>query len=678
MRLRTLLSLMLASLLVMTASFIGWLGYSSSYRAIEHFTEQEFALANGAAAHEIDNFLNDPANRLLDELSLRARRGMLSLKDSQALGFDFAERLRVNKTLAWISYSDRTTGHFVGVWRTTGNAIVLNISTPGQGEPHEWIVAPDGIETPYQRVRPKDYDPREHAWFKSAVATDDTAWSAPYTFVDGVQQGITASRAWRLSDSKAPEGVFTVDFFLKDLKALLNSVAERLEGVSLILQPGGKVFCASDSRNASSVAAALGDWIAAHPRFKNINGHTSSKLVSITVGGNSYLAALDRVNTPSGLECIVAGIVPRSVIFGRINRALGQMGLFSVAGLVLALLAGSFMAYRIGEPLRELGNDLAKVGQFYLAPQETAPSVLHEVNQLRDAADRMKSGLRSFIKFVPDDLVRKLLSSGQEAVLGAEIRQLTIFFSDIEGFTSLSENVAPNVLVHDLARYFEILSRRLRQHSGTIDKFIGDGLLCFFNAPEEVPNHEKLACLGTVLALEELASLQRDSRTAPFRTRVGLHRGEVLVGNIGTPQRFAYTVLGDVVNVTSRLESLNKVYGTQILASTDVREHAGNDFEWRHLDRVAVAGRSGSLDIYELMGLSHSVDPERLQNRELYEEALELYLGQSFWDALRIFAQVADNCPGDKAASLMMARCDHMLSQELHADWDGVFAYDRK
>src|SRR5580700_6744436 len=174
MRLRTLLSLMLAGLLIFTAGFIGWLGYSSSYRAIEHLTEQEFALANGAAAREVDSFLNDPANRLLDELSLRARRGMLSLKDDRALGFDLAERLRVNRTLAWISYSDVKTGHFVGVWRTADNAIVLNISTPGQGEPREEIVAPDGKEAPYQRPRPKDYDPRHHPWFQNAIRADTT------------------------------------------------------------------------------------------------------------------------------------------------------------------------------------------------------------------------------------------------------------------------------------------------------------------------------------------------------------------------------------------------------------------------------------------------------------------------------------------------------------------------
>ncbi|MGO9061915.1 MAG: adenylate/guanylate cyclase domain-containing protein [Candidatus Binataceae bacterium] len=668
---------MLAGLLIVTAGFIGWLGYSSSYRAIEHFTEQEFALANGAATREVDNFLNDPANRLLDELSLRARRGMLSLRDDQAFGFDLAERLRVNRTLAWISYSDVKTGHFVGVWRTAENAIVLNISTPGQGEPREEIVAPDGKESPYERPRPKEYDPREYDWFKNAIAANTTVWSEPYTFVDGVQQGITASRAWRFSDSRAPVGVFTVDFFLKDLESLLDSLAQKIEGFSVILEPNGKLISAADNPDAASLIAALGQWVRVHPHFKNINGQTSSNLVPVGVGGISYLAALDHVDTPSGLKCIVAGIVPESVIFSRIDRALGQMGLFSLAGLVLAVLAGSFMAYRISEPLRALGNDFAKVGQFYLAPHEMPRSVLREVNQLSDAADRMKSGLRSFIKYVPDDLVRRLLSSGKEAVLGGEIRQLTIFFSDIEGFTSHSEQVPPDVLVHQLAIYFEILSRQLRQYSGTIDKFIGDGLLGFFNAPEKVLHHENLACRATLIGLQELA-LRKDAQTIQFRTRVGLHCGEVLVGNIGTPERFAYTVLGDAVNVASRLESLNKVYGTQVLASIDVREHAGNDFEWRHLDRVSVAGRTGSLDIYELMGLRNDVDQDRLHNRQLYEEALELYFARSFWDARRIFGQVAQYCPGDKAALLMMKRCEHMLSLQVRPDWNGVYVYNFK
>jgi adenylate cyclase len=137
-------------------------------------------------------------------------------------------------------------------------------------------------------------------------------------------------------------------------------------------------------------------------------------------------------------------------------------------------------------------------------------------------------------------------------------------------------------------------------------------------------------------------------------------------------------VLGDVVNVASRLESLNKVYGTEIIASRDVWQNAGPDFEWRQLDRVAVAGRRGSLDIYELIGLKDGVDEDRRYSRKLYEEGLQHYFARSFWDARNLFGQVAQKTPGDKAAVLMMTRCDHMLSLELPADWDGVFVYNFK
>ncbi|MCE0483295.1 MAG: hypothetical protein LV479_03540 [Methylacidiphilales bacterium] len=677
MRLRTLLSLMLAGLLLVTAGFISWLGYANSRDAIKQFTEQEFSLANGETAHEVTDFLNDPANRLLEEYSVRARRGMMNLKDDRALGFELAERLRVNGTLAWISYSDAKTGHFVGVWRTGNNTIIRNVSTPGQGPAQEKIVTVDGKEIPYNRPRPPGFDPRERNWFKDAAAMEATAWSKPYLFIDGVQ-GITASRAWKNPSIGAVAGVFTVDFYLKNLQGLLEGIAQKIHGFSAILEPDGTLVCSSTDPDEAAMTAALSDWIRTNPQFKNINGETPRHLIKFQIGSTPYLAALDHVSAPSGLKCIVAGMIPESVIFKPIQRALDEISIASVVALTIAVMAGAFLAYRISLPLHALGDDLEKVGQFQLNPEEMPPSMVREVNQLRDAANRMKSGLRSFIKYVPDDLVRQVLASGKEASLGGEIRRLTVFFSDIEGFASHSEKVTPNVLVHELGDYFEVISRRLRQHSGTIDKYIGDGLLAFFNAPENVPHHENMACRATLIGLQELALRQKEKQTAPFRTRVGLHTGNVLVGNIGTPERFAYTVLGDVVNVASRLESINKVYGTEIIASGEVREKAGDDFEWRHLDRICVAGRKGSMDIYELMGLKDGVDEDRLRDRALYEEALELYFARSFWDARRIFGQIAEKSPGNKAAVLMMTRCDHMVSMELPADWDGVFVHNFK
>ena len=431
MRLRTLISLVLGFLLFVTAGLVGFLGYSNSHRVIKNFTEQEFALANAVAAHEVTDFLNDPANRLLDEFTVRSRRSMLNLKNDQALGFDFAERLRVNKTLAWISYSDAKTGHFVGVWRTADNDVVLNVSTPGQGPARQEIVKPDGQVIPYQPGVVPDFDPRRRGWYVAAVAASGTVWSEPYPFIDGVV-GITASRAWRTADGAAPEGVFTVDFYLKDLQGLLDSVA-KVDGFSVIFEPDGNLLCSSETPEPAILVPTLGQWVRENPHFKDINGVDTSHLIPITAGGTTYLAALDHIDAPSGLKCVVASVISEPAVYVRINRATGQMArIGGLIALILALIAGWIMSARISRPLHALGRDLAKVGQFQLATEEIPRSIVIEVKQLTDAANRMKSGLRSFNKYVPDDLVRQVLASGKEAVLGGEVRRLTVFFSDIE------------------------------------------------------------------------------------------------------------------------------------------------------------------------------------------------------------------------------------------------------
>jgi adenylate cyclase len=132
------------------------------------------------------------------------------------------------------------------------------------------------------------------------------------------------------------------------------------------------------------------------------------------------------------------------------------------------------------------------------------------------------------------------------------------------------------------------------------------------------------------------------------------------------------------VNVASRLEALNKVYGTQVIASGEVHDHAGAEFEWRHLDRAAPAGRKGAMEIYELLGAKGEVDGERLRRRDLYEQALAEYFSRAFAEAKRLFAALTDENPADKASALMAARCQELASERLPTDWDGVFAHTTK
>ena len=274
------------------------------------------------------------------------------------------------------------------------------------------------------------------------------------------------------------------------------------------------------------------------------------------------------------------------------------------------------MAVRIARPLRTIADDLLQVAQFRLAPHPSPQSFVREVAVVADAVDRMKASLRSFGRYVPADLVREMLAQGQEARLGGETRCLTIHFSDIESFTTLSEHLTPTDLVRHLAEYLDCMSETIRDQQGTIDKFIGDGIMAFWNAPNAVPDHAAQACRAALRAQERLAALRPRWEAAGqpvFKARIGLHTGEVIVGNFGTEERFAYTAMGDPVNLASRLEGQNKAYGTYICASQAVRDAAGPDFEWRRLDRVAVVGRSEGTDMYELLGERGTVAAEILR-----------------------------------------------------------------
>ena len=191
-------------------------------------------------------------------------------------------------------------------------------------------------------------------------------------------------------------------------------------------------------------------------------------------------------------------------------------------------------------------------------------------------------------------------------------------------------------MVRDLAEYLDVMTGAIREHDGTVDKFMGDGIMAFWNAPNPLPDHAARACRAALRAQERLAAMRERWAAAgrpTFRARIGLHSGEVLVGTLGTAERFSYTAIGDAVNLASRLEGQNKSYGTYILASEDVRAAAGPDFEWRRLDRVAVVGRAEPTAVYELLGEVGQVSPAVLAARELYEAALDAYFAQRFDEA---------------------------------------------
>ena len=285
--------------------------------------------------------------------------------------------------------------------------------------------------------------------------------------------------------------------------------------------------------------------------------------------------------------------------------------------------------------------------------------------------------MRAMGKYAPIDLVRRLYRENSEPSLGGQPMEISIMFTDIKDFTTLSEQISANDLADALGRYLDTMARIIQQEThGAIDKYIGDAIMAFWNAPEAVANHAQMACLAALRCREAADTLTHapewGGRPA-FETRFGLHLDTTLVGHFGAHDRMNYTAIGDAVNLGSRLEGLNKKYGTTIIASERIVEAVGDRFEFRLLDLVAVKGKSRAVKIYELQAEKDAVSGRRAET-VAYEMAFERYLAGDFAAALEIMKPHA----ADPPSAVLSQRCRDYLREPPPQDWIGIFVAQTK
>ena len=678
--LRTTLLTLLIGLLLATVASIGVVQWLTSARSMQEIETRSFRMLALTTNSQVRGFL-EPSQRVLEEARTRTQYGRLPVDDTDALATYLVDRLRYEPGLSWLSYSDAATGRFTGAWRDAAGQIVLNQSTPGlnEGRATEAVIHPDGSRTPLQRDLPPGYDPRTQDWYARGRSTDGVVWTEPFAFPEG-RRGVTAALAVRSADTDQLRGVFTADVFLDDVSRFLATVLHGHPGRAIVLTRAGEIIARSYVPEAAPGPGLLASGLAAMP--VSLAMLPADEPISFTFvhEGARYIVAGQALGVPGGPDWATAYWMPEDQFLDVIYREQQFAAGIALLFLLLAVVLGVLLASRIAGPLHSIAQDLEQVARFNLALAPSRRSFVREIAVVSDSTDRMKASLRSFGRYVPTELVRELLAQGEEAHLGGQTRCLTIHFSDIVNFTNLSEHLPPAQMVENLAEYLQVMTAALEEHQGTIDKFMGDGILAFFNAPNEVPDHAALACRAALRAQERLQALQgkwQAEGRPVFRARIGLHTGDVLVGNIGIPERFAYTVLGDTVNLASRLENLNKIYGTRILASQDVREAAGPQFEWRRLDQVAVAGRSGRTEVNELLGVRGSVPAETLAARDQYEQALEAYFARRFAEAAAGF-RAAASLPDNHAAEMMFLRAEAFGAYPPPEDWDGVYVLRSK
>ncbi len=672
---RTAILQLVLGALLLTVTCIGIIGYISSSRTLDDVREKNSALVSLAMAQEVGRLLGT-ADKILPELRTLSLRGLINLDGLPKLELTLAEILRREEDLSWLSYSDARSGRFIGARRREDGSLVINQSNPQaeNGKPSEYLLGEDGSRTSLGSVATAAYDLRTKPWYRSAVeAHGHVVWSEPYEFQEG-KLGMTASVS--VEDNSSLIGVFTADFSVEDVATYLSRLIQSRRLLVFVSTISGKPFAISsgiDIPNSVAYAACA----QAISRGSSILADGQPKSYAIRLQGEPYFLTAAPHWLPDGFGFITGVLGSEDEFVGSARNNLALTVAVGFLAIAIAALVTIWLSGQLAKPLKVLSRDLELVSKFELSDIPKEGSAFHEIAVMIDSSERMKAALRSFGRYVPIDVVRELLAQKQDAIRGGKLRELTLFFSDIANFTKISENLSPTEIVDQLGDYFELITDVIEnEFGGTLDKFVGDGIVAFFGAPKEVANHAEMACRAALKVQEKLFSLGPEkcfSGNRFFKTRIGLHTGEVLVGNIGTPKRFAYSVIGDAANLTSRIEGLNKTYGTGILASAETKNTQGGKFEWRCIDRVAVVGRRRSTEIYELLGMKGGVDGHTLEARDQYEVALQKYFARDFESAIPLFDAALRLKPLDKASEVLRLRCRNLAVDPCRSDWSGVF-----
>ena len=543
-------------------------------------------------------------------------------------------------------------------------ALALWFTTDPEGIPH----GPVWLET--------DHDPRLRPWFTllEDIPEGQIGWTDPYVLFTTGDLGITASSSWRNAGRRH---VVAWDVLLNALTHFTQRLSNDLSPRSTVLimtpdqrligLPDDPAFATPDAIRAGflqpldQLGTPVMDGFAR--RAKGIEPPAS---FDFDAGHDTWWAGISRYALGPHHNLLLAVLVPNGDLLKEITQQRRILLFATALALLAALVYALLLARSYSRPLEALAAQSDRIRELDFGEHAEIEAQLVEFQVLARAQSQSLRALQSFSRYVPLDVVRELVKTDQVARIGGRLERVTILFTDIARFTAIAESMTPEALAEHLADYFDCVVHALQCHDATVDKLIGDAVMAFWGAPRPMTDHARRAVDATVAARAALAAANRRWREAgkpELPTRFGLASGEVIVGNMGAQDRLAYTVIGDTVNLASRLEGLNKLYGTGVMAEQSVVDAAGPDRRWRRLDRVAVVGRSEPTWVHEL--LDDSVGDDLVT---AYETAWDHYSERAFAAAARLLEPLVDDPPSRR----LLALCRELEADPPGPDWDAV------
>jgi len=462
------------------------------------------------------------------------------------------------------------------------------------------------------------FDPRRRPWYRAAFKGEGIVPVGPYVSAS------TGSLTLTFAAPSAFDGsiVIGVDVLLETLSRLLadEPISEHSRGY--IFDQNGQLIVHSDH----AVMDLLLDTLATNPKFgvsdleaidpalagirKLVASGEANRghAVQFAIGEEKYLAELSSVDLEGMLaDNTIVVAAPVDDFVGRSEALLRQTLAIAIVVVLAGVLAALVIARGISRALTALAADARQIGNLEFADRPSASSWIVEINTLAAALRSARTAIKTFALYVPRELVRRIVASGQIAAGTATRQEVTILFTDIRDFTTISERQPPEEVTPLLSAYFQVMTDIVERHNGVIVQYLGDSIYAMWNAPISDPEHVNDGCRCALALRDAVGAFNARNGEAGLPelvTRYGLHTGIAVVGDIGAQSRRQYTAMGDTVNVASRLEGLNKEFGTSILVSAAIKERADSAFRLRPLGLVRAKGRVAEIEIFELVGTS--------------------------------------------------------------------------
>jgi adenylate cyclase len=456
------------------------------------------------------------------------------------------------------------------------------------------------------------YDARKRGWYHETVKADRALVSSPYLSFSIGAPVITVSAPLRGKVS----GVLAADLKLDSFSDFVQSQRPGAHGSVLIFDSTGALI--AHPNFAQFVVDAMTHPSQPQlPSIKEINSGVVQEALHRSDGhdhydgsirddhGRNFLFRVTKFNLGGQFNANIL-LLAAQEDFAQNVRNLQFTGLFLAIAASAAFIPVIWIfGGRMSRSLRDITAQAVKLQTLAAPGPSSVTSRIKEIHELGSAMELAQRAIWSFAHFVPKEIVQRIVDDSISTELGGVREEITVVFTDVRDFTTIAESADPDTLMHQTSRYFSVLTEAFLAEGGTIDKFIGDAVMVFWNAPNPQPDHVEQACRAALAgraACEELNSQFEAEGLKPFFTRFGIHVGEAVVGNLGSTERMNYTALGNTVNLAARLEGLNKQFGTAILVSEAVYSRVQRRFQFRAFESVIAKGMTKETRIFELVG----------------------------------------------------------------------------